>query len=135
MDTAGREDQMVGRGQRQGLALASSGGESLSGHLLGEQLWFGVNLREETVNMYLSVALVIRETSGADGIRGVLWQKLDFTEKRVEEWDNLSPRLGMALDLSLWETISESERSGCCRISRHLPTVVTNSCISLFPAM
>lgn len=28
--------------------LASSGGESVSGHLLGEQSWFGVNLGEQT---------------------------------------------------------------------------------------
>lgn len=65
---------MVGRGQRLGLVLASSSGESMSGHLLGEQSWFAVNLEEETVNTYLSVALVIGETSGgcADGICSIL---------------------------------------------------------------
>ena len=100
-------------------------------------MWFAVNLGEETVKTYLSVAIVIGETSGccAYGIHGVLWQKSDFTERRVEEWDNMVPRLGVALDLSLWETVSQSERSGCCSISRHLPTVAMNSFISPFPAM
>jgi len=38
---------MVVRGQRLGLVLASSSGESTSGHLLGEQSWFGVNLKRK----------------------------------------------------------------------------------------
>lgn len=91
---------MVGRGQRLWLVLASNGGESVSEHLLGEQMWFGVNPGKEMVNTYLSVALVIRETSGGctDGIHAVLWQKSDFTERRVEEWDNMASRLGIALN-------------------------------------
>lgn len=64
----GREDQIVGRGQRLELVLASSSGDNMSGHLLGEQSWFCVNLGEETANASLSVAL-IGETSccGSDG--------------------------------------------------------------------
>lgn len=78
---------MVGRGQRLWLVLASSSGESVSGHLLGEQLWFGVNLGEEAVNAYLNIVFVIGETSGCcdDGIHVILWQKSDVTERRMEE--------------------------------------------------
>lgn len=54
----GMDDQVVSRGQRQGLVLATSGGENLSGRL-GLQLCFGVNLGEKTVDTYLSIAFVI----------------------------------------------------------------------------
>lgn len=55
---------------------------------------------ERRQQTYLSVALVIRESSGcfAHVICDILWQKPKFTERRVEEWCKMAPRLEVTLN-------------------------------------